>query len=329
MLEGQSRVHEISVVIPIYRGEKSLPSLVQSLDKWATSSITPGGIRFRIVEIIAVHDNGPDDSDRVIRELALQFPTLVRPVWLLRNFGQHAAIAAGIASSVGRWVVTMDEDGQQNPAEIGRLLDAAVTQRCLLIYGINGSSTPHPFWRNATSKSAKLLAKIIGGSPLENFSSYRLIEGHRARAASAYMGSRTFLDIALSWTIDRVGYADVEPSSETRPSSGYRLSTLLSHFWTLVLSSGTRPLRIVSCFGVIAFIAGLVGALFITWKRIFGGYSVDGWASVFVALVTLGGAVLISIGVVAEYVGALLRVVQGRPTFVIGEDPVHGPLPPK
>jgi polyisoprenyl-phosphate glycosyltransferase len=323
-----AKVHEISVVIPVYRGEKSLPGVVSQLFEFVTERTTPAGIPYRVSEILPVYDNGPDKSDQAIRDLSTQFAPVVRPVWLSRNFGQHAAVAAGISSSGGHWVVTMDEDGQQNPAEIGRLLDVAISGRNYLVYGLNGQHTPHPWWRNATSAMAKFLANAVGGSPLRKFSSFRLIEGHRARSACAYMGSRTFLDIALSWTIDRVGLVDVVPSTETRENSGYRLSSLMSHFWTLVLSSGTRPLRIVSSFGVLAFVSGSLGAVFISWKRLVHGYTVDGWASVFVAVVILSGAILVALGVIAEYVGALLRVVQGRPTFVIGDDPALGPLPP-
>jgi hypothetical protein len=134
------------------------------------------------------------------------------------------------------------------------------------------------------------------------------------------------LDVALTWTIDRIARCTVVAQAEGREGSGYSVSSLLSHFWTLVLSSGTRPLRIVSLVGFVAALGGFVGAVVAFWQRLGHGNEVAGWASVFIAVVVMGGLILFALGVVAEYVGTLLRTAQGRPLFVIGDDPAHGPL---
>jgi polyisoprenyl-phosphate glycosyltransferase len=321
----QRSVHEISVVVPVYRGELTLPGLVERLAPYESGSETPNGVPFRIAEVMLVHDQGPDRSDLVIHRLADEHE-FVRPVWLMRNSGQHGATAAGIASSGSEWIVTLDEDGQHDPDQIGRLLDAAIGSNCHLVYGINAERTPHPWWRNATSSLAKRTARVLCGSSLDSFTSFRLIDGTRARAACAFIGSRTFLDIALTWTIDRSISCPVTVGTEGRTGSGYRLSTLLSHFWTLVLSSGTRPLRLVSLVGFLSAVAGITAGLFIVYQKVRYGFDTNGWASVFVAVVVMGGANLFALGIVAEYVGAILRMTQGRPAFVIGEDPAGGAL---
>jgi polyisoprenyl-phosphate glycosyltransferase len=321
---GNDRVHTISAIVPVYRGERTLDGLVRRLVALSNHQQTPSGHGFRLVEILLVFDNGPDRSDIVIRELAREFHN-VRPVWLMRNSGQHAATAAGIASSGSEWVVTLDEDGQQDPSEIARLVDTAISSGSYLVYGIN-QKTPHRQWRNATSRLGKAIARGVAGSELGDFSSFRLIEGHRARAACAFIGPRMHLDVALTWTIDRIARCTVVAQAEGRAGSGYSLSSLLTLFWTLVLSSGTRPLRIVSLVGFVSALGGFVGALVALWQRLRNGYDVAGWASVFIAVVVMGGLILFALGVVAEYVGALLRTVQGRPLFVIGDDPAQGPL---
>lgn len=313
-------VHDISVVVPVYRGADTLVDLVGQLVELGDNRLTPNGAAYRVVEVLLVFDWGPDGSEEVIRALSEQYDT-VRPVWLMRNAGQHAATAAGIASSGGMWVVTMDEDGQHRPDQIERLLDAALSDELHLVYGVATDGVPHPRWRNATSAGAKWVAKVLCGSSLDMFTSFRLLEGTRARSACAYVGSRTFLDVALTWTIGRVGSTEVATGAEGRAGSGYRLSTLMSHFWTLVLSSGTRPLRILSLLGLVAAMGGVLAAVVVAYQKVRHGYDTQGWASVFIALTVVGGAILFAIGVMAEYIGATLRMVQGRPAFVIGEDP--------
>jgi undecaprenyl-phosphate 4-deoxy-4-formamido-L-arabinose transferase len=326
---GKSYVHEVSVVVPVYRGESTLKRLVDELTPLAECTETPSGNRFRVIETILVHDNGPDGSEAVIRELASSQPG-VRAVWLSRNFGQHAATLAGIASSGGAWVVTLDEDGQHVPRDIGLMLDVALDQNAQLVYGRHDQKAPHAWWRNATSAVARRLGRWMAGSDLQSFSSFRLILGTHARAVAAYCGPRIYLDSALRWAIGSVDTCVVSTRPEWRTGSesgsGYSFGSLLSHFWTLVLSSGTRPLRIVSLIGTLCAVTGFVGAIVIVVGQFRSDFDVPGWASMIVALLVTNGLVLFALGVVAEYVGALLRTVQGRPLYIIVDDPKDGPL---
>lgn len=320
-----AHVHDVAVVIPVYRGELTLEPLVAEIRQLMDVTTTPVGHRFQVVEVILVHDRGPDRSTDVIAKLC-EDPG-IRGVWLARNSGQHAATVAGIASSSTSWVVTMDEDGQHVPNDIGRLLDTALAAQVHLVYGRPASGAPHARWRNATSSGAKWVARTLAGSEVSDFTSYRLIEGPRARAVCAYVGRRTFLDSALTWGIDRSEVCETSWSEEKRTRSGYDLSRLLSHFWTLVLSSGNRPLRIVSTVGGVVAATGTVGAGIVVWRRVQPDWDdAPGWASVIVVQLVLGGGVLAALGVVAEYVGALLRIAQGQPLYIAVEAPEADPL---
>ena len=108
-------LHRVSLVVPVYRGERTLPTIVAEVAPLTIEGRTPGGRRFVVCEVLLVHDCGPDGSDRAIERLAAEHP-FVRPVWLSRNYGQHAATLAGMAGAIGDWVATIDEDGQQDPA---------------------------------------------------------------------------------------------------------------------------------------------------------------------------------------------------------------------
>ena len=148
--------HSVSVIIPVYKGAATLPSVVAELSSLTVPRFTASGAPFRIAEVLLVHDHGPDDSDAVIRSLAGTY-SFVRPVWLSRNFGQHAATLAGMASSASEWIVTLDEDGQHDPACIADMLDAALRDRAAVVYASPINSPSHGWFRNTTSWLAKIV----------------------------------------------------------------------------------------------------------------------------------------------------------------------------
>ncbi len=319
-------LHHVSVVIPVHQGEETLPSLVSELTPLTQEFSTPDGHLARVTEVLLVHDCGPDRSDSCIRRLSEELPW-VRPVWLSRNFGQHAATLAGISSSGGDWVVTLDEDGQHDPRDIGRMLDVALAAQADLVYASPTNEPPHGWARNTASRSAKRLARVLSshGNP-ELFHSYRLILGDVARSVAAYAGSGVYLDVALSWVARRVTTADVEVRTEGRATSGYRTRSLLSHYWRLILTAGVRPLRIVSLSGFVVAVTGVLLSMYIVVGRIMGNIPIAGWASVVVILLVTSGITMLALGVVAEYVGIAVNMAMGRPLYLIVSDRHTGPL---
>ena len=135
-------VHRISLVVPVYCGEKTLSTLIQEIAPLTKEQITPNGNRFVICDLLLVHDCGPDRSDKAIEALVHQY-AFVQPIWLSRNYGQHAATLAGMASATGEWVVTIDEDGQQNPFDIRAMLDCALGSSLQLVYAKPINPPPH------------------------------------------------------------------------------------------------------------------------------------------------------------------------------------------
>ena len=154
--EPTTEPHLLSVVVPVYRGELTLPALCAELATLNDTFTTPGGHRARVGEVILVHDNGPDRSAAVIRALAAELG-FVQAVWLSRNFGQHAATLAGMASSGGDWVVTLDEDGQHDPAYIGAMLDVAMSARASVVYADPTNTPPHGWVRNLADGSVEVV----------------------------------------------------------------------------------------------------------------------------------------------------------------------------
>ncbi len=150
--------------------------------------------------------------------------------------------------------------------------------------------------------------------------------GEVGRGVAAYAGAGVYLDVALSWVSGDAATCPVTLRAEGTRPSGYRLRTLLSHFWRLVLTSGTRLLRLVSAVGVVFALLGLVFALFLVGNKLLGGDIQPGWTSVMVAVLVGTGAVLLSLGVVAEYLGVAVNMAMGKPLYLISADPGSGPL---
>jgi undecaprenyl-phosphate 4-deoxy-4-formamido-L-arabinose transferase len=308
----------VSVVIPVYQGERSIKSLVEEISAYFQPSKTVGGHEMVVSEVLLVHDCGPDRSDVVIGQLAQSYPQ-VKSVWLTRNFGQHAATLAGMSSATGDWIVTMDEDGQHDPRDIGDLLDQALDQDLQVVYAQPVNKPPHGFLRNLTSKLSKRIGRLMmGHDAVEYFHSYRIVRGEIARSLAAYCGHGVFLDVGLLWVAGRVGRCPVKMRAEDGRPSGYSYSRLLAHFWTMLLTAGTRPLRLITLLGFFSVAVALVIGIYALYEKMTGNVQVQGWASLVIVVSFFSGCILVSLGMIAEYLAVSMGIAMGKPLYVIG-----------
>lgn len=326
---GREFLHTLSLVVPVYKGEQVLEPLINEIvSLYGDLELThesEAGNKFSLKEIVLVHDNGPDDSALVMRHLQAKFKN-VKCVWLSRNYGQHAATLAGISETVGDWIVTLDEDGQQDPKYIPRFLDQAIRTNSQIVYAQPTNKAPHGFVRNGLSRFAKWVSKLmLASANFEKFNSYRLILGEPARALSAYGGTEIYLDAGLIWVTSSATTCDVELRSEDRPS-GYSMRSLLSHFGRLVVTAGARPLRIIALLGLFVAAAGFAMTTYVIWMKAVTGVTASGWASVIVAVLVTSGLTMLSLGVISEFLGATVRSTMGKPLFLKVGDPIDGPL---
>ena len=320
---NDSAPHRVSLVIPVYCGEKTLPTLIEEIKPLTFGQSTPSGISYVVCEVILVHDCGPDRSDMVLEALGAQY-SFVRPIWLSRNYGQHAATMAGMASASGDWVVTIDEDGQQDPSNIGCMLDTAIKGSFQLVYAQPTNPPPHGWLRNTLSRIAKsVTTKLLVNSNVGKFNSFRLIDGEIARTLAAYCGNGVYLDVGLFWIVGRIGHCPMQLRNEMDRPSGYSYSKLFGHFWNLILTTGTRPLRLITLMGF----GSLFLAIVITGYALYGKFilnnPVQGWASLLIVVAFFSGATLTSLGVIAEYLAVTMGIVMGKPLYVISTKPTR------
>jgi undecaprenyl-phosphate 4-deoxy-4-formamido-L-arabinose transferase len=316
-------IHRVSIVIPVYRGEQTLSALIAEVVPLTQVQTTPGGNPFVVCEVLLVHDCGPDRSYKVLEDLSVQH-AFVQPVWLTRNYGQHAATLAGMASATGDWVVSIDEDGQQDPADIASMLDCALAGSLQLVYAKPSNPPPHGWLRNFFSWTAKSIStRLLGHAAIGRFNSFRLVDGEIARTLAAYCGNGVYLDVGLFWIAGRIGHCPVLLRSELDRTSGYSYLKLIGHFWHLILTTGTRPLRLITLTGFLSMILAICITAYVLYGKIYGQIPVQGWASMLIVVSFFSGSILTALGVIAEYLAVTMSIVMGKPLYVVSTKPTR------
>ena len=298
----------LDIVIPLYDGGATIEPVVDEL------ILSTKKLNLR--SIYLVWDAGSQESVVAAQRLAIKYKK-VKPLWLSRNYGEHAAVLAGLSETTADWVVTVDEDGQHDPSDISNLLKRATATNSQVVYGIDLKGSPHSWWRKLGSKFAHWIAGKLFPKDLSkiDFSSFRLIDGEIARKIANQTGPGTYVDVALTWFCG--GFETIETNfrNELRPPKNYSPGKLIALFWRMVISSGTKPLRLVSISGILTSFLGIVLAIFFIIERINNPQLPLGWASVMVVILVLGGLVLIALGVIAEYLGLVVTMAMGKPTY--------------
>jgi undecaprenyl-phosphate 4-deoxy-4-formamido-L-arabinose transferase len=310
-------VDNVSIVVPVYRGAASLGPLLGEIAPLVVEQRTPQGYPFRVVEVLLIHDDAVDDSATVMESLAKQYP-FVRSIWLSRNYGQHPATLAGMASTSSEWIVTLDEDGQHAPMDIGKMLDRAHETGSQLVYATGLNQPPHSFFRNVASKLAKRLFRLlVDSAEIGQFNSFRLVWGETGRSLAAYCGNGIYLDVALSWVVPNSVSCPVILRSGTERQSGYDFSKLTRHFGRLIISSGTKPLRLIFLSGLLALLLGFGFFSYAVYQWMTHRVPVQGWTSTFILISIFSGMILFTLGVVAKYLGEAMTMAMGKPLYLI------------
>jgi dolichol-phosphate mannosyltransferase len=307
-------VIELSVVIPVYGCADCLSTLLQRLHSVLTT-LVPG------FEIILVEDGGPDNAWEIITEIAKQ-NNQVKAFQLSRNFGQHAAITAGLAQSSGNWVVVMDCDLQDPPEEIANLYQQARTG-CDVVLAKRKQKQQSWFRRHA----ARIYFKII------NFFTQKNLEGEYGsfsiisrKVVNAYLQfsdvDRHYLFI-LHWLGFKTATIEYQHAKRWTGKSSYSLTKLIRHAFDGMFFQTTILLKWIVYLGFGVALSGVTLAMYYLYRYVAYG-SAPGWTSLVVLILLIGGFIIISTGVTGVYIGKIFEQVKGRPLFVINKKIVDG-----
>jgi len=298
----------LSVVIPVYNSSETLTILAERL----MNTLSSLDQKF---EIIFVEDGGGDSSWEVLCKLQQHYPEHVIAIQLMRNFGQHNALMAGMRESRGKYVVTMDDDLQNPPEEIAKLVEAIENSEYDLVYG-NYGEKKHASWRNISSFLALFFFRHIFKMTI-SATSFRIIRRELLRCIFSYNLNYTYIDGLLAWNTTRIGDVLVEHDSRTNGKSGYSLSKLILLSLNLITNFSLLPLQIVSTLGFVTATGGFVTGIYYIGQALLSDISVPGYASTIVAIMLLGGAQLLALGMLGEYIGRMHINVNRKPQYAI------------
>jgi undecaprenyl-phosphate 4-deoxy-4-formamido-L-arabinose transferase len=238
--EWQGAPRQLSVVIPVYRSEAILPELVRQLEPVLAANADQ-------FELILVNDCSPDGSWNVICGLAREY-SWIRPVNLMRNYGQHNALLCGIRAARYGTVITMDDDLQHPPEEIPKLL-AELAEGTDVVYG-TPEQEQHGFGRDFASWVTKLaLQNVMGADIARQISAFRAFRREVARAFAHYSGAFVSIDVLLTWGTNRFALVRVRHEQRKAGVSGYTIRKLVTHAMNMMTGFSTLPLQFASIVG--------------------------------------------------------------------------------
>lgn len=297
----------LSIVIPVYNGADSIAELVDALE----SLNVPGGL-----EIIMVNDCSPDASLFECRRLQARAKVPITVVNLARNFGEHNAVMAGLREARGAHIITMDDDLQNPPGEVLRLLEHAQKTGKDVIY-THYAKKQHKAWRNLGSRFANRVADIVLDKPKGLYlSSFRCVSAFVAEQVARYEGPFPYIDGLIMQATQSIGTLEVAHLPRNAGRSNYTLTRLVRLWLSMALNFSVIPLRIATFAGFGFSLLGLVGTIWAVIEATLDE-TPPGWASLTVATLVLLGMQLIMLGIIGEYLGRLYLTANRKPQSVV------------
>ncbi len=297
----------ISVIVPVYRSEAILPELVRRLEPVLVAIAGD-------FELVLVNDCSPDRSWDVICDLASQH-SWIRPINLMRNYGQHNALLCGIREANYDVIVTMDDDLQHPPEEIPKLLEKLASGYDV-VYG-TPEQQQHGLRRDFASWVTKLaLQNVMGAEIARQVCAFRAFNSQVAKAFEHYEGSFVSIDVLLTWGTNRFTSTPVEHRPRALGTSGYTFRKLFTHTMNMMTGFSTMPLQVASLIGFVftlfgLFVLGYVGVRYLTH-----GDPVPGFPFLASIVALFSGAQLFALGIIGEYLARMHFRSMQKPPYV-------------
>lgn len=298
----------ISAVVPVYNSEATLAELVAR-----TARVLPE--LAKQFELILVNDGSQDRSWDVICALAAEH-AWVRGINLMRNYGQHNALLAGIRAAQYEVIVTLDDDLQNPPEEIPKLLEK-LAEGYDVVYG-SPQKQQHGFWRNMASQMTKLaLQSVMGVAAARSVSSFRAFRTVVRDAFSNHQSASVSIDVLLAWGTVSFGAVAVQHVPRSAGISNYTFSKLVTHALNMVTGFSVLPLRLASYIGFTFSLFGLCVLGFVVGRYLLEGESVPGFPFLASIIAIFSGAQLLSLGVIGEYLARIHLRTMEHPAYTI------------
>jgi undecaprenyl-phosphate 4-deoxy-4-formamido-L-arabinose transferase len=300
----------LSFVIPLYNSAPTIASLVHDIE---ALSIEGGH------EVILVNDGSADRTSDVCRELVRAAKIPIALVEHARNFGEHNAVLTGWRHARGAFIVNLDDDGQNPPAEAVRLWQHATREGLDVVFG-HYEVKQHSFWRNAGSWFTNRITDwALDKPPGFYLSSFRCVSAFVTRQVVSYAGPYPYIDGLLLQVTQRIGSITVRHDQRRAGQSGYTLRRLLRLWLSAWLNFSLLPLRAATALGVVTALAGLLAFVAVVWLWLLERGPAYGWGWVMATVLVFSGTQLVMLGLIGEYLGRMFLTVNQRPQSVVRE----------
>jgi glycosyltransferase involved in cell wall biosynthesis len=298
----------ISVVIPVYNGSATLSPLIDRLRIVLDRLATP-------YEIVLVNDGSRDGSWATIESLALRYSEIVG-IDLMRNYGQHNALLCGIRRCRNEVIITLDDDLQQPPEEIPRLL-AKLHEGYDVVYG-TPKQEQHGFWRNLSSRVTKAaLGAATSASVAPMVSAFRAFRASVKPAFADYRSPLLSIDVLLTWATTSFASVTVQRVARRSGVSNYRLRSLVRHTMNMMTGYSLLPLQLATMIGFLFTLFGILVLFFVLGRYLMVGETVAGFPFLASIIAIFSGAQLFALGIIGEYLGRMHLRMMERPAYIV------------
>ena len=307
----------VSVVIPVYNSEKTIAPLIKEVNKEILPSL--GGVEF-----VLVNDGSHDNSHAVILELLQNHLYNVTYIQLLRNFGEHNAVMCGLNHCKGDCAVIIDDDFQNPPQEIIKLVKRMLEADADVVYSYY-SKKKHSLFRNAGSRFNDLVAHFVLGKPKGLYlSSFKAISKKLIEIIIQYRGPFPYIDALILRSTINISRVLVEHGERKQGGSNYTPRRLVSLWSNMFIGFSVWPLRFAAVFGLIIAFISVFMIIYFVLARLFGPFFImqdipPGWASTISLITLFAGTQLFCMAMIGEYLGRLVLTVNNQPQFLIRE----------
>ena len=306
----------ISVVVPAYNSELSLPELARRLEL----VLDQAAERF---ELILVDDGSRDGTWNVIRDLVDRH-SWIRGVHLMRNYGQHNALLCGVRLARHDITITIDDDLQHPPEEIPKLLEL-LDDRIDVVYGAPAQEQ-HGLWRDVATQVTKLaLQSTMGEKIARKAGAFRAFRTKLRDAFAGYDGPYVSLDVLLTWATTRFTAVSVRHEPRRLGRSNYTFRKLMVHALNMITGFTTWPLQVASLIGFLFTVVGIAALLFVLVRYLAEGGAVPGFSFLASIIAIFSGAQLFSLGIIGEYLARMHARSMQHPTYSVREVAEHAP----
>lgn len=302
---------KVSFIIPCYRSECTLPHVVTEIIK-KMQEMTQYEY-----DIFLVNDCSPDNTLAVIRKLCGENER-VKGISFSRNFGQHAALMAGLRHADGDYVVCLDDDGQTPADEVDRLLEK-LEEGYDAVYA-QYEHKQHSVFRNIGSKVNELMTRMMLNKPADLYiSSYFAVRRFVVEDMVRYENSYPYVIGLVLRATKNITNVVVRHREREEGTSGYTLKKLFGLWFNGFTAFSVKPLRIATAIGSCSAALGFLYGIYTVIKRLINPDVPMGFSSLMSALVFFGGMIMVMLGLVGEYVGRIYISLNNSPQYVIRE----------